>query len=117
VTRELIMYTRGGCAMVGLAKRVLHDYHVPYREIAIDRNMEARQWVLTTTGFLSVPTLVVANPGDSQPFEAPLPLAHGSSPRGVNRGSIITEPNMSQLIHWLEQHGFIEAEDRDDNSG
>ena len=44
------MYTRGGCAMVGLAKRVLHDYHVPYREIGIDRNDEARQWVMSTTG-------------------------------------------------------------------
>jgi glutaredoxin len=110
------MYTRSGCAMVGLAKRVLHDYHVPYREIAIDRNDEARQWVMSTTGFLSVPTLVVADPGDHLPFEVPLPLARGSSPRGVNRGSIITEPNMSQLIDWLEQHGFIEVENERDDS-
>jgi glutaredoxin len=110
MSRELIMYTRGGCAMVGLAKRVLHDYHVPYREVAVDRNDDARQWVMSTTGFLSVPTLVVANPGDLLPFETPLPLARGSSPRGVNRGSIITEPSMSQLIEWLEQHGFIEVD-------
>jgi hypothetical protein len=96
--------------MVGLAKRVLHDYHVPYREVAVDRNDDARQWVMSTTGFLSVPTLVVANPGDHLPFETPLPLARGSSPRGVNRGSIITEPSMSQLIEWLEQHGFIEVD-------
>ena len=114
MTRELVMYTRGGCAMVGLAKRVLHDYHVPYREIVIDRDEKARQWVTHTTGFLSVPTLVVANTGDNFPFEAPLPLARGSSPRGINRGSIITEPNMSQLIDWLEHHGFIELENEND---
>jgi glutaredoxin len=110
MTYELVMYTRGGCAMVGLAKRVLNDYHVPYREIAIDRDDTARQWVMNTTGFLSVPTLVVAHTGDNMPFEAPLPIARGSSPRGINRGSIITEPSMSQLIGWLEQHGFIESE-------
>lgn len=111
MVKALVMYTRGGCAMVGLAKRVLHDYQVPYQEIAIDRDEKARQWVMNTTGFLSVPTLVVANSGDRLPFEAPLPLASGCSPRGINRGSVITEPNMSQLIEWLEQHGFIEAED------
>jgi glutaredoxin len=107
--KELVMYTRGGCPMVGLAKRVLNDYHVSYREIAIDKDDQARQWVLNATGFLSVPTLVVANPGGNLPFEEPLPLSLGSSPRGVNRGTMITEPNMSQLTAWLEQHGFIEA--------
>lgn len=104
------MYTRAGCAMVGLAKRVLHDYHVPYREIAIDRDEKAHRWVLNATGFVSVPTLVAANPGDNLPFEEPLPLARGNSPRGVNRGAIITEPTIAQLTGWLEQHGFIEPE-------
>jgi glutaredoxin len=109
--KELVMYTRGGCPMVGLAKRVLNDYHVPYREITIDKDDQARQWVLKSTGFLSVPTLVVANPGDTLPFEEPLPLTRGSSPRGINRGAMITEPTMNQLTAWLEQHGFIEAEE------
>lgn len=117
MTRELVMYTRAGCAMVGLAKRVLHDYHIPYREIAIDRDEKARQWVMNTAGFLSVPTLIVADSGNNLPFEEPSPLARGSSPRGINRGSVITEPNMSQLIDWLEQHGFIELEDENDGSG
>lgn len=116
MTRELVMYTRAGCAMVGLAKRVLLDYHVSYREIIIDRDETARLWVTTTTGFLSVPTLVVAWVGDDHPFEAPLPLEKGSSPRGINRGSIITEPNVNQLIGWLEQHGFIEMDDENDLS-
>jgi glutaredoxin len=109
--KELVIYTRGGCPMVGLAKRVLNDYHVAYREIAIDKDDQARQWVLKSTGFLSVPTLVVANPGDSMPFEEPLPLTRGSSPRGINRGTMITEPTMNQLTAWLEQHGFIAAEE------
>jgi len=104
------MYTRAGCAMVGLAKRVLNDYHVPYREIAIDRNLTARQWVMAVTGFLSVPTLVVAHPGETLPYEEPLALAAGASPRGVNRGAIITEPSTEQLLGWLQQHGFIQVE-------
>jgi len=116
MTRELVMYTRSGCAMVGLAKRVLRDYHVAYREIPVDRDETARLWVTTTTGFMSVPTLVVANEGDNLPFEVPLPLEKGSSPRGINRGSIITEPNVNQLVGWLEQHGFIEMEDENDLS-
>ena len=109
--KELVMYTRGGCPMVGLAKRVLHDYQVPYREIAIDGDDKARQWVLNSTGFLSVPTLIVARIGDNLPFEEPLPLTRGVSPRGINRGAMITEPSMGQLTAWLEQHGFIAAED------
>ncbi len=104
------MYTRAGCAMVGLAKRILNDYHVPYHEIIIDRDTKARQWVMHVTGFLSVPTLVVANPGEIVPYEEPLPLERGASPRGINRGAIITEPNMTQLTDWLQQHGFIRVE-------
>jgi glutaredoxin len=110
MNRELIMYSRTtGCPFITLAKRVLDDYVVSYREIFIDRDNSARQRVLTWTGFLSVPTLVAANIGTDVPFEEPASLTPGSSPRGINRGVIITEPNYDQLVRWLEQHGFIEA--------
>jgi len=109
MTRELIMYSRTtGCPFITLAKRVLNDYAVSYREIFIDRDNTARQRVLIWTGFLSVPTLVVAEQGSDLPYETPAPLPSGNSPRGINRGTMITEPNMDQLVSWLTQHGFIE---------
>ena len=37
------------------------------------------------------------------------PLAPGTSPRGINRGSMITEANIEQLEMWLVQHGFIHS--------
>lgn len=109
---ELIMYSRTtGCPFITLAKRVLTDYAVSYREIFIDQDMAARARVLNWTGFLSVPTLVVAVPGSDMPFSEPRPLESGLSPRGIDRGAMITEPNIDQLTRWLTEHEFI----RDDN--
>lgn len=108
--KELVMYSRTtGCPFVSLAKRVLHDHNISYREVFIDEDEAARQRVLAWTGFLSVPTLVVTPAGDDLPFEPPSPLAQGKSPRGIDRGSMITEPGMEQLINWLAQHHFLQA--------
>jgi glutaredoxin len=109
--KELVIYTRtASCPFVTLAKRVLNDHALAYREIFIDKDEEARQRVLAWTGFLAVPTIVAANAGDVLPHEEPLPLARGSSPRGINRGAMITEPNMEELTRWLRQHQFIPEE-------
>ncbi len=105
---ELVMYSRStGCPFVSLAKRVLEDYALDYNEIHIDHDETARERVRAWTGFLSVPTLVVAETGDIMPLGDPVPLEKGKSPRGIDRGPMITEPNMAQLIDWLKQHGFI----------
>jgi glutaredoxin len=109
MSKKLIMYSRRmGCPYISLAKRVLDDYALPYKEIFIDQDEEARARVLQWTGFLSVPTLVVSHNGDNLPYEEPSPLDVGSSPRGINRGAMITEPSIDQLTTWLEEHGFIE---------
>lgn len=106
--KELVMYSRTtGCPFVGLAKRVLSDHKLPYREIFIDRNEEARERVLQWTGFLSVPTLIVARTGEDLPYDLPDDLPIGASPRGIDRGPMITEPGMEQLTTWLHKHGFI----------
>lgn len=106
---ELVMYTRTiGCPYVSLARRVLAHHNVPYREIYIDHDDAARQRVLKWTGFLSVPTLVAAPPGQDLPTEEPPPLRPGSSPRGINRGAMITEPGEHELEEWLVQNGFLE---------
>lgn len=106
--KELVMYTRTyGCPFVSLAKHVLNDYGVLYREIYIDQDMDARQRVLDWTGFLSVPTMIVAHIGQDFPITPPTPINAGSSPRGIHRGTMITEPNQEQLLEWLLGHGFI----------
>lgn len=113
MTKHIVMYSRTtGCPFITTAKAVLNDYTIPYQEIFIDKDMQARQRVLEWTGFLSVPTLVLAEAGDVLPYELPPPLPKGSSPRGINRGAIITEANIEQLTDWLVQHGFITTEDR-----
>lgn len=107
--KTLIMYHRTyGCPFVTIARQVLADYGVPYREIFIDKDAEARQRVIAWTGFQSVPTLVVAADAESPlPYEEPAYLPSGESPRGINRGAMITEPNAEQLTDWLIQHGFV----------
>lgn len=108
--KELIMYSRSsGCPMMTLAKRVLEDYQVSYREIFIDQDKVARGRVEEWTGFLSVPTLVIAHMGEVVPYEAPAYLPKGDTPRGVNRGAMITEPNIRELTEWLIQHQLITA--------
>ncbi|MCI0711741.1 MAG: glutaredoxin family protein [Chloroflexi bacterium] len=106
--KQLVMYSRSyPCPYVHIAAALLDEYDIDVEEILIDRDQEAMQRVLDWTGFLSVPTLVVAEEGSTIPIEPPEYLEHGSSPRGINRGSIITEPNRQQLKMWLQQHGFI----------
>lgn len=104
----LIMYSRTRpCPFVTTARRVLDDLEIPYQEIRIDEDDAAYERVMNWTGFASVPTLIVAEPGKLLPLENPASLERGESPRGINRGSMITEPSDSQLRAWLKQHGFM----------
>ena len=108
MTKHLVMYSRTtGCPFITVAKRVLDNHALSYHEIFIDKDMDARRRVLEWTGFLSVPTLVVSEAGEIMPYQIPVPLAPGMSPRGINRGTMITEANIEQLEMWLTQHGFI----------
>jgi glutaredoxin len=105
---ELVMYSRTtACPFVSLAKRVLDREKILYREIHIDVDHAAEQRVLQWTGFLSVPTLVIAQPGEVLPVQTPEPLLKGASPRGVDRGPMITEPSEEQLVAWLRRFGLL----------
>jgi glutaredoxin len=105
---ELVMYTRTTpCPFVSLAKRVLDGKQVPYRELFIDRDKTIEQRVLDWTGFLSVPTLIVARPGEDLPYMDFTALPKDTSPRGVDRGPMITEPSEEQLTNWLTHYGFL----------
>lgn len=106
--KELVMYSRTvGCPFVTLAKRVLQRYQVPYREVFIDKDLAARNRVREWTGFMSVPTLVIANRGTDLPYTEPIPIDIGSSPRGIDRGAMITEPTIDELTRWLQSHALI----------
>lgn len=107
---DLVMYSRTSpCPFVSLAKRVLEREGIPWRELYIDQDSRYETRVLEWTGFLSVPTLVVANPGEDLPLTPPTPLPPNASPRGVDRGAMLTEPVEEQLIAWLRRHGFLSA--------
>ncbi|MBI5928321.1 MAG: glutaredoxin family protein [Chloroflexi bacterium] len=106
--RQLVMYVRRNfCPYVGIARHVLDELGAPYREIDIDADTAARDRVVQWTGFLSVPTLVVAEAGEVVPYEPPAHLPRGHSPRGIDRGSMITEASDSELTRWLEKHDLI----------
>lgn len=106
--KELVMYSRSyGCPFVSMAKRVLVEYDVPYREIMIDKDDSAKQRVLDWTGFLSVPTMVIANSGEDLPCTDVDPLEKGASPRGIDRGVMLTEASSEQVENWLRKHGLI----------
>ena len=107
---ELVMYTRtSGCPFVSLARSVLQKENVVYREVYVDQDPQARERLLDWVGFLSVPTLIVTAPQSDLPDEDPAPLARGLSPRGIDRGVMITEPNAEQLLIWLRGHGFLSS--------
>lgn len=105
---EIVMYSRfSPCPYVRSAKRVLERERIPYREIYIDEDPAAKQRVIEWTGFQSVPTIILAQPGEILPYEGPQPLAPGASPKGIDRGTMITEPGEVQLENWLRRHGFM----------
>lgn len=104
----LVMYSRSRpCPFVNIAKRVLDRHQLDYHEIQIDRDSDARQRVIGWTGFESVPTMIVAKPDEILPITEPDYLPEGESPRGIDRGAMITEANEPQLEAWLAKHGFL----------
>ncbi len=106
--KALILYSRTiPCPDCERARRLLQDHAVPFREVMIDLDPDARSYVQRLTGFHAVPTLVVSRPGEARPLADPRPLEHGRSPRGVDRGTVITEPDLIGLKAWLARHGFL----------
>ena len=109
MTRELVMYDRRRpCPWSVLARQTLQLHGIAWREVLIDEDDAARQRLLDWVGFLSVPTLLVAAPGSDLPLEEPAALAPATSPRGIDRGSMITEPGMAQLSAWLQRNGLLD---------
>ena len=106
--KEIVMYVRSFyCPNVALARDVLNRYQIPYREIDIDKNSAMAERVVEWTHHMSVPTLIIANPGQDTPYTDFLPRPTDRSNRGYDRGPMITEPNNHALEDWLHKHGFL----------
>jgi len=107
--KELIVYARTAfCPDVMRAVRFLDNNSILYRRIDIDRDEQAGELVESLVGHRSVPTLVIANKGESTPFEEPAPLV-GRNARSVDRGTVITEPSDEALSRFLERNGLVGA--------
>jgi len=106
--RELVVYARTTyCPYLDIARKVFKKYRIATREIMIDQDVSAAEKVIAWTGFRSVPTIISAETGMDVPYTEPEPLAPGASPRGVNRGPMITEASTEDLEAWLRQEGFL----------
>lgn len=106
--KQLVVYVRHeACPDVQSTRDYLAKHSVPHQLIEADADSSAKQRVRDWTGYLSFPTLVVAEAGQVVPFEAPLPLRSGQSPRDVDRGSMLTEASIPVLERFLRRHGFL----------
>jgi glutaredoxin len=106
--KELVMYGRRfACSDQSNAMWFLEANEVPYRFVDIGADKEAAERLIQWTGFKSVPTIVIAKPGEVLPVEEPTPLNSDHSARGVDRQTVITEPSNSQLEDFLKKHSLL----------
>ncbi len=107
--KELVMYVGGNfCAFTALARDLLQRYEIPYREININDDPEIAARIKEWTHHYSVPTLIVAHPGQDVPYTDFLARPTHRTIKGYDRGPMITEPNNHQLENWLHKHGFLD---------
>ncbi|MGC8779483.1 MAG: glutaredoxin family protein [Anaerolineae bacterium] len=105
--KQLLIYITPWCPDCRHVQEVLAEWGVPARYVNISRDPQAAARVRALTGFESVPTLVAVNGDGDDPIEPPAALPAGHGPRGLDRGSVITEPSTDQLRAWLARHGWL----------
>ena len=115
---RLAVYVRSKfCPDVARWRRWLQTHSLDFVELDIDTDGEAYARVLDWTGFESVPTLVIAPDDGIEPIDQPSPL-RGHSPRALDRGTMLTEPNPGQIEPFLERNGIpFERLDGDEAAG
>lgn len=111
MSREIVLYTRSTpCGDVARTRQDLASRGLSCREIDIEKDTAAAKRLEEWTGFLAVPTVIVAESGSDLPIHAPAGLTPGMSPRNVDRGSMISEPNTQNLDVFLEHHGLLKPD-------
>jgi glutaredoxin len=107
MSERLVVYFSPWCSNCLDTQDALREWQVSYTGIDVKKDKAAAGRVRAWTGFESVPTLIIADEDSVEPGQPPAPLAAGASPRGIDRGSMLTEPNRSELRAWLIKHGRL----------
>jgi glutaredoxin len=107
MAKQLVCYVTTWCPSCHAAQNALEEWGVRARLVNIGRDREAAGRVRALTGFESVPTFVVVDGESIDPIEPPSPLPAGRGPRGIDRGSVLTEPTNAELKTWLTKHGLL----------
>ena len=105
--KRVVVYMSPWCSSSSDTQRALTEWHVPATFVNIREDRGAAARVKSWVGFESVPTVVLAEGDSLEPYEMPAALAPGASPRGIDRGSMLTEANRVQLRAWLVRHGLL----------
>lgn len=105
--RDLVLYGRSTfCPDLVALKGWLRAWNVPYRQVNIDFDEEAAYRLDAWIGSRTVPTLVVADYGEVEPF-APPADTDLSRLRNADRGSMMHEPNEEGLRAFLVRNGLM----------
>jgi glutaredoxin len=107
MSRQVVVYMSPWCSSSADTQRALNEWGVPAKFVNIKEDRAAATRLREMVGFESVPTVIIAEEGTVVPFEPPADLPKGSSPRGVDRGSLITEATRIQLRSWLVKQGVL----------
>ena len=108
----LVVYVSPWCYNCSDVREALKSWGVTATFVDIKKDPVAAKRVRFWTGYESVPTLLLAEEGSVEPSTEPEVLGLGVSPRGVDRGSMLTEPTRGELKAWLIKNGLLQAETR-----
>jgi glutaredoxin len=95
------------CSSSADTQRALNEWGVTATFVNVKEDRAAATRLRGWVGFESVPTVILAEEGTVEPCCPPESLPSGSSPRGVDRGSMITEATRLQLRAWLVKQGML----------
>lgn len=105
--KRIVVYMSPWCSSSADTQRALKEWGLSATFVNIKEDRAAAGRLRELVGFESVPTVVIAEEDSCEPCEPPAVLAKGSSPRGVDRGSLITEATRVQLRSWLVKQGLL----------
>ena len=109
--KQLVIYTRSThCSDVARVRRDLQEWGIPFREVNIDQDAAAAKRLEEWTGFLSVPTVLIADGNSNEPYQEPAGLSLDQNPRNFDRGCMISEPATANLRAFLAHNGFLEPD-------
>ncbi len=109
MSKRIVVYMSPWCGTSSDTQRALNEWGLPATFVNIKEDRAAAARVRKWVGFESVPTVILAEDDSLEPCEEPASLPSGASPRGVDRGSMITEASRIQLRAWLVKHGLLSA--------